>query len=273
MAFIKLNDYDVYYEQHGDSPKTLVILNGIMMSTASWQPFISFLANHFSVVLVDFFDQGQSAYCEQAYTQKLQVTLVKKLLDHLQCDDVTLLGISYGGEVAMQFAMENPSDIKGLILANTTAYTNKQLKAIGDNWIHAAETQCGQKFFKATIPPIYSQSFYESRYEWLNEREKMFESAFAPKWYDGFIRLVQSAETHDVREKLSCIEAVTLVIGSDEDLITPIDHQKYLAAHIPKAHFLEIKSCGHASMYEKPKEFWSAVVGFMLTRDANFIIG
>lgn len=272
MPFLKVSQKNVYYEIHGDQENTLVILNGIMMSCASWQPFLKLLKNHVKVVLIDFFDQGKSDYLEDNYTQDLQVDLVHEVIQALDLKQVTLLGISYGGEVAMQYAIRYKSHLNRLILANTTAYTNQQLKAIGDSWIYAAKTYDGKQFFKATIPPIYSMAFYEKRIEWLEAREKLFVKLFNQSWYEGFIRLVISAETHDERENIAKIKVPTLIIGADSDMITPVSCQEELADKIADARFLVIRNCGHASMYEKPIEFFSAVLGFINTSEEEFDI-
>lgn len=272
MPFIEVNQKKAYYEIHGDQEITLVILNGIMMSSASWLPFIKMLEKHVKVVLIDFFDQGKSDYLEANYTQEVQVELVHKVIKALDLKQVTLLGISYGGEVAMQYAIRYKSELDRLILANTTAYTNHQLKAIGDSWIYAAKTYDGKQFFKATIPPIYSMAFYERKIEWLEAREKLFVNLFDQKWYEGFIRLVISAEQHDERESLKEIDVPTLIIGADSDMITPVSCQEVLACNIKNARFLVIRNCGHAAMYEKPTEFFSAVLGFINTSEEIFDI-
>ena len=274
MAFFSHEGHQVYYEVHGEAERTLIILNGIMMSAASWQPFIKLLKEHVRVVLVDFFDQGKSSKMNALYDQSLQVVLVKALLCQIRraSDEMILLGISYGGEIAMKVAVEAPDAVDALILANTTDYTDPQLKAVGDAWINAAKSYDGRVFFKATIPPIYSGGFYERQLEWLSAREKMFSELFKPEWYEAFIRLVISAENHDERHRLSRIKVPTLVIGADQDQITPLRCQKRIAAAISNARFMVIPECGHASMYEKPHEFFAMVLGFIGTAKETFEI-
>lgn len=272
MAYIQTSRGKVYYESYGSSNQTLIILNGIMMSSASWKPFVEALSEKTRLILVDFYDQGKSDHLTDGYDQSVQIELVKEVIEALSLENITLMGISYGGEVAMRFAAQYPNHIKKLILANTTAYTDKQLKAIGDNWVHAAETLDGKKFFKATIPPIYSTNFYEANIDWLDAREVMFAELFKKPWYDAFARLVRSAENHDARNILSQISVPTLVIGADQDLITPIDRQEFISNQIENSKFVVIKSCGHASMYEKPIEFIMLVTGFIEYGDKNFII-
>lgn len=272
MAELMVQGKSIYYEVHASRKpegQTLVILNGIMMSCASWQPFLDALTAHVEVVLVDFFDQGKSAYFEgeagRVYDQSLQTEVVHALLEELNRKDVTLLGISYGGEVAMRYAASEKSNgrLQRLILSNTTAYTDKQLKTIGDGWVETAKSYDGRQFFRATIPPIYSSRFYEAQYAWLKAREDLFARAFTPRWYEGFIRLVYSAEDHDQRAALSKMKVPTLVMGADDDRVTPLPCQHLLAQEIPGAVFMELKRCGHAAMYEQPVAFFSAVLGFM----------
>ena len=274
MSFFVFKGKKIYYECHGEGSDTLLILNGIMMSSASWKPFIPFLSKTLKVILMDFVDQGQSEYWDasETYDQSFQADTVKALFDYLQLKEVSLLGISYGGEVAMRLAACMDLPLKNVILANTTAYTNRQLKAIGDNWVHAAQTYDGKKFFKATIPPIYSTAFYEKNTVWLSEREELFSKAFDARWYEGFIRLVRSAETHDLRTEIAKIHVPTLVIGSDNDLITPLPCQREVASLVPGAVMLTIENCGHASMYEQPHAFFTAVLGFIQTGHQTFQI-
>ena len=64
MAELLFKNRKVYYEVHGNAGEPIVILNGIMMSTASWKPFIDTMSRQNHLILVDFFDQGQSARME-----------------------------------------------------------------------------------------------------------------------------------------------------------------------------------------------------------------
>jgi pimeloyl-ACP methyl ester carboxylesterase len=74
------------------------------------------------------------------------------------------------------------------------------------------------------------------------------------------VRLTKSSESFDVREQLSKISAPTLVVSSQQDYLTPVEEQAYIAAHIPGCNHVIIPGCGHASMYEKPLIFTSLVL-------------
>ena len=267
-----LNDLEIHYEVYGTGQQSLIILNGIMMSTASWKPFMSELGRYYQVILMDFIDQGQSSRSEALYTQELQVEAVRTVLDALKLEKSAILGISYGGEIAIQFSAKYPTRVSHAILANTTAFTHAQLREVGEQWIQAAQTHDGSVFFKATIPPIYSWMFYEREIDWLREREKMFVKMLNAQWYDAFIRLVKSAEFYDARALLSGIKCPLLIIGSEEDLITPIPMQRVIHEQIKGSKLCILPKCGHASMYEQPELFFGSVHGFLAFGDKTFQI-
>ena len=75
---------NIFYEVQGEG-KPILILNGIMMSTKSWEPFVKSFTVTNQLIRLDFFDQGQSDKLENsAYTQDIQVDVMEALLKHLK---------------------------------------------------------------------------------------------------------------------------------------------------------------------------------------------
>ena len=264
MAQFLFRGRRIYYEEHGTGEPVLV-LNGIFMSCASWAKFVPAFANKCRLILLDLHDQGCTEKMAGEYTQTLQVELVEALRVYLGLDAFHITGISYGGEVAMQYAIAYPERVKKLVLSNTAPNTSHWLKDIGHAWEYACNSHDGHQFFKTCIPVVYSPQFYEANYAWASAREQLFVDSFGPEVYDAFARLIRSAETHDVRAQLGQITAKTLVISSEHDYVTPFYQQKELVAGIKNAAHALIPEAGHAVMYEKPAEFIALIAGFLLT--------
>ncbi|MFA7589632.1 MAG: alpha/beta hydrolase, partial [Acholeplasmataceae bacterium] len=155
MSILKFKNYNIYYEVNGIG-EPILILNGIMMSTKSWEPFVNSLSKHSQLIRVDFLDQGQSSRMSESYTQSIQVEVVLALLDHLKIAKINLVGISYGGEVSVLFASMHPNRVKRLLLFNTTAYTSPWLAELGHQWNSIGRLRDGKLYYQATIPVIYS---------------------------------------------------------------------------------------------------------------------
>lgn len=273
MPTFKFKDYDVFYDVKGQG-KPILILNGIMMSTASWNTFVNTMTEHNTLVRVDFLDQGQSSKLEgESYTHDLQAELTHELIKHLDLKNLTVVGVSYGGEVALRLALFYPSDVERLVLANTAAWTSNWLRDIGRAWNAVGKTLDGEAYYNLAIPVIYSSNFYQAKQEWMENRRKVLVPLFSDKKFqDRMERLVNSSESHDLRKDIHKITCETLVISSVYDALTPMVEQEYIVSKLPHVHHVILPNCGHASMYEDPLLFMTLVLGFANAKDTNYVI-
>ena len=263
MSYFNFKSKSVYYETQGQG-KPIVLLNGIMMSTLSWEMFKEVLSVNNQLILVDFLDQGRSDKMEETiYTQDIQVEILKALFDELKLTKVNLVGISYGGEVALNFSVKYEEYVDNMVLFNTTSKTTPWLKDIGIAWNRSAGDPLD--YYCTTIPVIYSPHFYNANSEWMNNRKKLLvEKVFNQKpFMDAMVRLTESADNHDVTKDLPKIKTPTLIVSCENDYITPMPEQKRLHDLISTSELIVLPSTGHASMYEKPVLFVTLVLGFI----------
>lgn len=273
MPYLDFKGRNIFYDVKGQG-KPILILNGIMMSTRSWEPFSKTLSFQNQLIRLDFMDQGQSDKLENSfYTQAIQVDIMESLLKELKISRINLVGISYGGEVALMFAIKHPHLVERMVLFNTTPYTSPWLAEIGHQWNAIGRTRQGETYYQATIPVIYSPSYYEKRLDWMKKRQQLLVPIFSnPTFLDAMERLTNSAESFDVRADLDKITCPTLIIAADEDCLTPLANQKVLHQAIPTSYLVMLPGVGHASMYEKPMLFVTLVLGFINALETEFII-
>lgn len=268
MAELFVQQKKVHYEVHGDQGEPIVLLNGIMMTAASWRPFLPAMTQHNRVVLVDFFDQGNSARMEEAYGHGVQVELLDAVLktvsEQIRVERFALMGISYGGEIAIQYALAHPECVRKLVLANTCGRTSPWLKKIGDGWNAVAKTGNGTAYYLTAIPVIYSTRFFEEHAVWMERREAHLCKYFSRSDVrEALIRLTDSSCSYDVMERLHEIICPTLILSSSEDALVPPTEQQLLHERIRASRLVTINGSGHASMYEEPELFTALVVGFV----------
>ena len=267
MSRFEFEGKSVYYEVVGEG-RPLLMLNGIMMSTASWTPFLPALQKAgIQPLLVDLLDQGQTEPMERVYPIQLQARMLEALLDHLQLKKVDVFGSSYGGEVALNLAVLRPDLVARMVLANTVARTNAWLKEIGEAWILAGNNP--RAYYATTIPVIYSPQFYDRRAEWMENRKLLLtETAFASANFQSrMARLTRSAESHDVTGQLQDIPCPCLILSSQQDHITPLEEQAFLAERMPHAELVILPKTGHASFYERPDLFTALLTGYLNHRE------
>jgi pimeloyl-ACP methyl ester carboxylesterase len=244
-----------------------------MMSTKSWVPFIENFSQNNRLILVDFFDQGQSARLTGAYDHGIQIALTGALLDHLGLKTVNICGISYGAEVGLGVAVKYPERVRRLALFNGAARTAPLLADIGHAWNEAAKLEGGLAYYLAAIPVIYSDTYYERKKEWMDKRQEALVPFFGnPEVKERLIRLTNSSENFNVVDELSRLDMPVLVVSAEKDYLIPLREQETLIRGIKDAHHVILPDCGHASMYEKPMLFCALMLGFFNTAKTGFVI-
>jgi pimeloyl-ACP methyl ester carboxylesterase len=115
---ISLHGHRVCYRCGGDGP-VLVLIHGITSSSASWEPVLPALAEHFTVIAPDLLGHGQSDKPAGDYSLGSQACLVRDLMLALGHNSATIAGHSLGGGIAMQLAYQFPELLERLVLVSS----------------------------------------------------------------------------------------------------------------------------------------------------------
>jgi pimeloyl-ACP methyl ester carboxylesterase len=278
MANFEFQQKTIYYESIGPggsagSGEPILLLNGIMMSTKSWLPFVENFSRNNRLLLVDFLDQGQSARMTEAYDHRIQIALIEALLEHLDLKTVNICGISYGAEVGLGFAVKCPERVRRLALFNGAARTAPLLADIGRAWNEAAKLKDGLGYYLATIPVIYSDTYYERQKDWMEKRKELLVPYFgSTEVKEALIRLTNSSENFNVVDELWRLDMPVLVVSAEKDYLIPLREQETMIRGIKDVHHVVLPDCGHASMYEKPLLFSALTLGFINAPQTGFVI-
>jgi 3-oxoadipate enol-lactonase len=254
---------NIYYETTGQG-KPLLLLNGIMMSTLSWAPFVQAFAQvGYQVLSIDLMDQGRSDAFDMAYDMGDQADMVLALADALNMKQFSLLGTSYGGALALQIACQAPERVERLLLSATRCYSDPLFRDMCESWIHASHDP--QALYTATMPLFYGATFQQQQTEWLADRRQLLEkTAFQnPDFQARFRRLCRSIMAFDLREQLHRIACPTLIISAEEDLVMMPWEQQRIVKGIPAAQHVTMHKTGHVMFLERPDLFVSLVNGFL----------
>lgn len=253
MPYALLNGHSIYYEVTGSGHETLMLFNGITMSTATWTLLLPLLEAHYQLIRFDFLGQGQSATpALPIYSLGTQADLAHELLAYLGIDKVHLVGLSYGGMVAQHFAHRYPQRLKTLLLAATLAWSDQVNAAICDSWM-AAEQLGGADFrYTISLPWLFS-----SHYLATIEAQRLMELRALARLvnWDAITRLIQGVKQHDARVWLSDISTPTRVIVGKEDRLTPLYQSELLVRTLANASLEIIPHAGHVLHIEAAEHF------------------
>jgi len=260
MPYCNVNNINLYYELHGKPEKeTLVLSNGILMSTASWNFQIKELSRHFQVLVYDCRGMWQSDHPAGQYSMEQNADDLSELLSALKIERAHIAGISYGSEISMVFALKYPQKTKTLMVFDGVSQVDLLLKSFGDTWVAAAEQKNAALLLKVTTPLNFSE-------DWITKNQKILpilEEKYRQLDFDAFIRLMDSFYQLNITELLPNIQVPTMVVIGENDILKTRSYSEKIAKLIPDSEFYVVPGSGHALCLEKPQEFNSLVQGFV----------
>ena len=253
-----LDSINLHYEIHGKG-EPLVLIHGLGSSTRDWELQVPAFARQFQVITLDLRGHGKSTKPSGPYSLAMFAEDTARLIKELGAEPVHILGISLGGMVAFQLAIDYPDLVRSLIIVNSTPEmvprTLKEKTAIWQRLIIVqlmGMRKMGQVLGDRFLPRPDQADLREIFIERWAENDK-----------SAYLEAMKAVIGWSVIEKLGEISCPTLVIGSDGDYF-PISDKETYTKMIPGAELIIVKDSLHALPAEKPGEFNQLVIDYLL---------
>ena len=281
-------DYKVWTKKIGDNPKIKVLLlhGGPGMTHEIYEVF----EKHFPEAGIEFYyyDQLGSYFSDQPDEPELwqtarfvdEVEQVRQALG-LGPDNFYLFGQSWGGILAIEYALKYQDNLKGLIISNMMSSIPEYNKYAADVLMRDMDPAVLDelKAFEAKkdyTNPRYSELLIENHYiyhilrmpsaDWPDEINRAF-THLNPKVYipmQGPSELGASGilENWDRRDDLKRIRVPTLVIGATNDTMDP-KHMEWMAGQVQNGRFYLCPHGSHLSQYDDEETFFKGLIAFI----------
>ena len=255
----------MFFETKGKG-KPLVLIPGFASGAWTWFRQTEYLAKNFQVVTFDPRGIGKSKVENselQNLSMKTFVADVLQILDKLEIEKANVLGASFGGFVAQEFAFTFPERLDKLILACTSSGGKHHVKPdieILRSFTPHPDLSLGErirKFFR----PAFTGKFHAEHGEEvekvcrLRKENEVSEATYSAQ--------LQTAFSFDAENKLNEIKHKTLIITGDKDKVVPMQNSVNLAKKMPNAKLEIIKNGSHMIFVENAAEFNRKVKEFL----------
>ncbi len=231
----------------------VVLLHGMLGDSSNWTETIGFLADRRYRVLVPVLP---------VYELPIKQTSVRGLAAYL-CDflrmidlgQVTLVGNSLGGQVALLFALSYPEFVAALVLSGSSGIYEAEM---GSSTPRRRDREYIRERAALTFfdPVHVNDDLVEEMFEIINNRAQVAR----------LIRMARSTKEETLRSRLAQIGVPTLLIWGRNDLITPPEVAEEFRSQIPRSELHFIDECGHAPMIEHPDRFNRIMLNFLRER-------
>lgn len=258
FAYDLLDTVDLAYAEAG-AGAPLVLLHGLGSSRHDWALQLPAFVPAYRTIAVDLRGHGQSPKPPGPYRIAQFAADVALLLMRLDARPAHILGLSLGGAVAQQLALDYPELVQSLILANTASHfvtTEWRQRLFGARRFAGAYLQPMDKVAVQVADRLFP----------LLEQTPLRNEAIAriasndPKAYRACLWAVARFNVTFLLELIAC---PALVIAGDQDTTVPFAAKQILAQRIPNSHLLVISNSGHATPIDQPEAFNSAVLAFL----------
>ena len=276
---VLLVDVDLYCTEEGGGPPLLVHHSGPGLDHTVIAPHLSPLAQDVRLVCFDHRGTGRSSAPrgDNAYHIDRFVEDIAALADGLSLGPFALLGHSFGGIVALHFALAHPDLLTQLILVSTPAshhYIEDVESALPELLEPAAlaelaslqDTPPSAQVMRRSLELLSPIYFHDpARVSRLELESVRFGPDTQAVW--------ASLEGFDLRPRLSEVRVPALVIAGAQDRAVTPERAKELADGLRDGRLRVIENSGHYPFIEAPEEFLSAVRDFLLGKKKRGLFG
>ncbi|MCX2740927.1 proline iminopeptidase-family hydrolase [Pontibacter anaerobius] len=300
VKMVKINtpsgEFDVWTKRVGYNPsmKVLLLHGGPGGTHEGFECFDSYLPKE--GIEYYYYDQLGSHYSAQPNDTSLwniprfveEVEQVRKALN-LDKDNFYLLGHSWGGILAMEYALKHQDKLKGLIISNMMssipAYNKYPDEVLGPQMdpkvlaelkqIESANDFSNPRYMELLMPNFYTKHALRMPLEqWPNPVNRMFSHMNQTVYVqmqgpsEFGIRGNASLKNWDRSGDLDLIKVPTLTIGGEHDTTDP-EHMKWMAEQLPNGSYLYCPEGSHMAMYDDQKTYFAGFTTFIKKVDAE----
>jgi pimeloyl-ACP methyl ester carboxylesterase len=261
MPIAEVNRQRLHYEVRGEG-EPLLCVHGLACDTLAWIPQLDTFAAAHRTVVFDNRDVGQSSMAAPGYEIADMARDALALADELELGSFHLLGVSMGGAIAQEIAIQAPERIHTLTLAVTFPAGGNYATRLAEVWSNRVRQISYEQHVDELMLLNHSEAFFDNPDMVAFIRTAMLNNPY-PQPPEAFARQLSACSRHDTRDRLGALTMPTHVIGGEFDILVPLWKSREIASLIPDAKLTVLPEAPHGLSLERAEEFNAAVLGFI----------
>lgn len=266
MPKANVNGINIGYNVSGQG-EPLVLITGFAGTENSWIFQKRAFKKYFQVVTFDNRGVGRTDKPDGPYTIRSMADDTVGLIDYLGIDKAHILGVSMGGMIAQELAINYPERVQKLILGSTFArrdeisgHSEEYRRALGLDEGYT-DDDVRRVPIRRRMSVVFSLAFNERLYRTVVvPLSKVYARSIGTK---GVAAQLEAILGHDTMDRLHLVQAPTLVIAGMRDRLYRPRSSDVLATTIPNARLVKVDRGSHAFFMEMRGRFNNEVLSFL----------
>lgn len=271
MPFVRSNNTELYYTEYG-SGKPIIVLHGGPGVDHKYMLNLKSLSKKYRLIFIDQRGNGKSKITNYNTLRFDYFTSdVDNIRKHLSINKCAIIGHSFGGFVALEYAIHYNQFVTKLLLIDTgfnAAQVQEESPKILRNWGYSESvSNWAYKFFNGKL------NLFQIPYAFLR-----FGKAYCYKYNLAILKKSMSGKHTlktvylwfqryfkgwDIQNKLNLIKASTIIIAGEKDFQFPPEYQKLMAQGIRNSQLHIIKKAGHNTLLECPEKINRIILNYL----------
>jgi pimeloyl-ACP methyl ester carboxylesterase len=250
----------IAYERAGHGPPVVLVHGFVGDASGTWGRQLEALSDEYTVIAWDGPGAGRSADPPDGFRLPQFADCLAEFTAELGVEHPHVVGLSFGGAMALELHRRRPAVPRTLFLAGAYAGWAGSLppEAVAERLrfcLDAADLP-PDGFVESMLPSMFSPSA-------APERVAAFAASVRQFHPDGFRAMARASAEADLRPVLGRVSVPTVVLCGDRDTRAPLPVAEALHAAIPGSQLVVLDGVGHASAVEAPERFTDAVRTFL----------
>jgi 3-oxoadipate enol-lactonase len=258
MAFLQNQGARIYWDEQGSGEPVLLIM-GLGYPSYLWHRTRPALKQRYRTIALDNRGSGQSDAPQGPYSIALMASDAAAALDAAGVESAHVFGLSMGGMIAQEFALQYPARVRSLILGCTAAGGPNAVRAEK----HVTDTLTSrdlgsEALMQAMRPFVYDSGTHVDRIE--------EDLAIRRQWFprpEAYMAQLQGIFAWEAYSRLDKIATPTLVIHGQTDRLVPAGNSKLIAARISGSKLVMLPRASHIFTTDQPEASHKAIVDFL----------
>jgi pimeloyl-ACP methyl ester carboxylesterase len=257
MTTANLNGISCHYQSSG-SGQPLLFIHGLGSCADDWELQVHAFAGAYRVIVPDLRGHGRSEQPAGPYSIGLFARDMGSLLEQLDCGPVHVVGLSLGGAIAFQLALDYPQLIRTVTIVNSGP--ELILRTLAQKFAIAQRLVLIRLLGLPRFGSILARRLFPDPTQ--AEQREIFSRRFRANRMRPYLDSLRALVGWSVTARLQELQAPVLVVSADQDY-SPIATKEAYVKLLPNARLEVIANSRHATPSDQPKAFNDALARFL----------